>query len=115
MSDEPVRPIVMLMVDDVADAAYIQLTPGKVNSTRHVTADVLVDLGEHDVVIGVEVLRRTAEIPFDRLTSEFHVHSAVIDLLKTIQPSVAAFTVTQGHDGYADPKQTTGSGQLLTA
>lgn len=98
---------VRLNVDLVAEAAYVRLSDNKVSRTRDVTDAVLVDLDEFGVVVGVEVLALEAEIPFGRLVDEFHVHSAAVAALRTIQPTVGSFIMTQGNDGSTEmrPKQ----------
>lgn len=64
------------------------------------TSDVLIDLDEFHVVVGVEVLTLHADIPFDRIETDYHVHSNVVEALKRIRPSVGSFLSLQtGTDG----------------
>ena len=87
-------------VDAELDVAYIRLSRNKVVRTIDLTDDVMVDLDDLNVAVGVEVLTLDAHIPFSKLESDCHVHSDVIDLLRRIQPSVAAsLRLTQGTDG----------------
>ena len=91
-------------VDIEANAAYIAMSHETVVSTRKITEDVLVDLDIMNVVVGVEVLRIDAVIPFQRLVDEFHVHSTDIEMLRLLRPSVgAAVSLRQGADGVAAP------------
>jgi uncharacterized protein YuzE len=91
-------------VDIEANAAYITMSNASVVRTVEVTEDVLVDLDEMRVVVGVEVLRIDAEIPFQRLIDEFHVHSQDVELLRLLRPNVgAAYSLRQGTDGVASP------------
>jgi len=78
-------------IDSDADAAYIQLSAEPIVETREITDEVLVDLDRLGMVVGVEVLALDAEIPFTDLVSRFHVHARVVELLRTIRPSVAGF------------------------
>lgn len=93
----------VITVDTIANSAYIKLSEEGVRETSTVTDEVLVDLDQNGVVVGVEVLGLDARIPFTTLTEQYHVHSTVIALLQTIQPSVGGFVskVTQGADGSA--------------
>lgn len=77
-------------VDLDADAAYIRLSGGPIQRTQDVTDDVLVDLDEFAMVVGVELLSVNAVIPFQRLVDEFHVHSDVVEQLRRLRPSIAA-------------------------
>lgn len=78
-------------LDLSADAAYIGLSEEPVVRTVSLTDEVMVDLDEMGVVVGVEVLSLSAEIPFSRLECECHVHSDVIDVIRTIRPDVGTF------------------------
>lgn len=94
------QPKIVLEVDAVADSAYIRLSDSKVRKTVELTEDVLIDLDEFNVVVGVEVLTLHADIPFDRIEVEHHVHSTVVEALKRIRPSVGSFLNLQtGTDG----------------
>jgi len=93
-------------VDSDLDAAYIRLSDQQVARTIEMTDEVYVDLDEFNMVVGLEVLSLDAVIPFSRLKDERHVHSDVIELLRRIQPSVAAsMRLTQGTDGTARQSQ----------
>ncbi|HEY3548855.1 MAG TPA: DUF2283 domain-containing protein [Propionicimonas sp.] len=91
-------PRVVIELDGEVGTAYIRLSAEAVATTHEVSEDVLVDLDAMGVAVGVEVLRLTADLPFQRLTTEYHVHSAVIDLLRRIRPSVAAFVVSSASE-----------------
>ena len=87
-------------VDVALDVAYIRLSRKKVVRTKELTEDVMVDIDDMNVAVGVEVLTLDARIPFSKLEADCHVHSDVIELLRKIQPSVAAsLRLTQGTDG----------------
>jgi uncharacterized protein YuzE len=91
-------------VDVEADAAYITMSDSPVVNTVQVTDGVLVDLDALRVVVGIEVLRINADIPFQRLIDEYHVHSDDVELLRLLRPNVgAAFSLRQGSDGVASP------------
>ncbi len=82
------EPRVDVSVDFDANAAYLRLTDAQVSSTRELSEDVLVDLDAFGLVIGVELLRLDAAIPFQRLIDDFHVHSDNVEKLRAIGPSL---------------------------
>lgn len=100
---------IQLQIDPVAAAAYIVLSDADCTRTEQVNDEVLVDLDEFDVVVGIEVLRLSAQIPFQQLVDQFHVHQDVIELLRRIQPNVSSFVMlTQGSEGAATAVQPRG-------
>jgi len=91
---------IAIEVDTVANAAYIRLADNEVVRTVQVDDEVLVDLDAMNVAVGIEVLDEGAPLPFDRLTSDFHVRTEVVGLLKLIRPDVSSFLhLSQGNDG----------------
>jgi uncharacterized protein YuzE len=87
-------------IDLDAYAAYISLTDNAVTRSVEVTPDVIVDLDDMAVVVGIEVLALDADIPHAELVTKFHVHSEVIDALDLIRPSVGTyFRLALGSDG----------------
>ncbi|ROP61326.1 uncharacterized protein DUF2283 [Curtobacterium sp. PhB115] len=89
-----------ITVDAQSDVAYITMSDSDVEDTRELTADVLVDVDALGMVVGIEVLRLDAEIPFQRLVDELHVHSADVETLRALRPSVASsLRLTQGTEG----------------
>ncbi|MDQ0094622.1 DUF2283 domain-containing protein [Paeniglutamicibacter psychrophenolicus] len=94
------KPMFLLEVDTDADAAYIRLSSAPVSKTVEATSDVLIDLDEFNVVVGVEVLTLSAAIPFTQLHEDFHVRPEVVANLQRIRPTVSSFTsLTTGVDG----------------
>lgn len=89
-----------LTVDLDLDAytGYIGLSDNDVVRTRQLNDEVLVDLDEFGMVVGIEFLRLDAEIPFSRLTDEFHVHSDVVERIRALRPSLAV-RFSFGSDG----------------
>jgi len=69
-------------IDYEADAAYLTLTSKAVARTCKLTDDVLVDLDEFDMVVGVELLSLAALLPVDQLITEFHVPSERLELFR---------------------------------
>ena len=91
---------VALELDVAAGAGYIRLSEAAVRRTVQVDEDVLLDLDEMNVAVGVEVLRLSAQIPFSRLVDDFHVRTEVVALLRKIQPSISGYlALTQGSEG----------------
>ena len=75
-------------VDTTADAAYISMSDEPVAETVQVSDDVLVDFDNVRVVVGIELLRIDAEIPFQKLIDECHVHSGDVERLRRLRPSI---------------------------
>lgn len=55
------------------------------------TPEVNVDTDKLGVVVGIEVLTLTAEIPYDALIANHHVRSEVVDALRRIRPRLSTF------------------------
>jgi len=77
-----------LSVNTDTDVAYIRMTENEIVETIEATDDVLVDIDEMDVVVGIEMLRLDAQIPFTDLVTKFHVHSEDVDYLRGLLPSI---------------------------
>lgn len=76
-------------VDYDANAAYVMMSDEPIVSTAQASDDVLVDLDELRMVVGIEFLRIDAVIPFQRLIDDFHVHSDDVERLRALRPSIA--------------------------
>jgi len=84
------RPV-ELHIDQNVGAAYIQINDNPVARTVEVSEDVLVDLDAMDMVVGVEILSLTAEIPIGQLVRDHHIQSDAVSQLQKVRPSVASF------------------------
>lgn len=82
-------------IDHDADAAYIRLSDESVARSVDVGDDVVVDLDEMNVVVGIEMLDLDADIPYSTLVTDYHVHSDVTDLLRRLRPSISGFLSLQ--------------------
>lgn len=103
-----------LEIDHDANAAYIQLTDAPVSKTVEVSRQVLVDLDEMNVAVGVEILSLHAEVPFGALRDQFHIHSDVIAQLQMVQPTVSSFaTFSTGSDGVSSSQNASTVKQTL--
>jgi len=98
-------PQVSIEIDPMADAAYIRLSQKSVSRTVEVTPEVLLDLDEMDIAVGLEVLRLDAEIPYTELITKYHIHSEVIEKVRRIRPSVASFVFSSGPAGVSNPSR----------
>jgi uncharacterized protein YuzE len=85
-------------VDEEANAAYISMSEMAVYTSRQLSDDVIVDVDEFGMAVGVELLTLDAQIPLQTLTDQFHVRSADIELLRLLSPSITS-TLRQGSDG----------------
>lgn len=98
-----------IRVDTTVNAAYIRLSENAVVRTVDVNDQIMVDVDEYGVAVGIEVLDEGEPLPFQQLVDDFHVHSDVVELLRLIRPNVASFLrFTQGSDGVssAEPART---------
>ena len=93
------RKTVILKVDNDAGAAYISLSDEPVHETLQFNEDVLIDLDQHRVAVGIEVLDLDAEIPYRELEHDYHVHSKVINELKAIRPTINGFVLSTAPSG----------------
>ena len=84
-------PTVVLEVDRAAQAAYVRFSESEVARTVAFNHEINIDLDAYGVVVGIEVLDLSAEIPFTALTTDFHVESQKIELLRVLRPSVTEF------------------------
>jgi len=91
-------PQIEVTVDANVDAGYVRLSRNPVHTTQRLTDEVLVDLDELGMVVGIEALSLTAEIPIAELISTYHVRSEVADLLVSLQPKSAKFSVTSSSE-----------------
>ncbi len=53
------RKSVKFEYDRESDAAYLRIRPGRVVESEEVEPGLIVDLGPHDEIVGVEILRFT--------------------------------------------------------
>lgn len=102
-------------IDLDAGAAYVTMTDRAVASTELLGRGVNVDLDEFGMVVGVELLTLDAEVPFERLVNEFHVHSADVDLLKSLRPSIAESVLHLTAEGTTAPNATRLTPRLVDA
>ena len=97
---------IAIEVDTTLNSAYIQLSDKPVARTVEHSEEILVDLDEHGVAVGIEVMNEGTPLPFQDLISKFHVHSDVVDLLRLIRPDVSAFLrFSQASEGSAVHQQ----------
>jgi uncharacterized protein YuzE len=80
---------IQLEVDLTANAGYIRLSEEEVHRTVQVTEDVLIDIDKMGIVVGIEALKLSAEIPFGRLVEDYHLHTDVVEEVRRIQPSIS--------------------------
>lgn len=82
--------------DSLANAAYIKLSENPVARTRELSEDVMVDLDEYDIVVGVELLN-PASAPcaadIDRLC---HVNACHLTSLGNALDTLRGIRVTEG-------------------
>ena len=62
-----------ITVDPAVGACYISLSDRPVASTEEFSDDILVDLDESGVAVGIEVLDLGAELPLTDLRQQLHI------------------------------------------
>lgn len=77
-----------VVVDSAVDACYIRLSDMPVRHTVELSEDILVDLDEFDIVVGVEVLDMSAPLPLSELCKKMHVREGDQRYLAKLQPSL---------------------------
>lgn len=91
---------ISIEVDTVVNAAYIRLSDNEVVRTVEFNEEILIDLDDMNVVVGIEVLDEGAALPFEELHTRYHVHNDVLELLQLIRPDVSSFLeLSQGSEG----------------
>lgn len=93
---------IAITVDTALGTAYIRLASDSVARTIEFSDQILVDVNEFNVAVGIELLDDGVALPFDALVSDFHVHSSVVDLLRLVRPDVSSYLrISAGNDGVA--------------
>lgn len=75
-------------VDPTVGACYIQLADMPVARTEEVTPDVLVDLDQFGVAVGIEVLDLRAHVPVTDLCRQLHVRTEDEPFLAKLLPTL---------------------------
>ena len=99
-----------LTIDKAANSAYIRLLSSPVKTSKDISDDIIIDLDNMNVVVGIEILDLEAEIPFSDLITEFHVHSETVELLRRLRPSISGFMSGFSNDGTSSDGARVGSG-----
>lgn len=75
---------VEVTLDPSADVAYIRLLSRAVVETVELTDSVLLDLDEHRMVVGIEMLSTSAVLPYEELETKYHVPSSASDVVRAL-------------------------------
>lgn len=81
-------------VDYNAGAAYIELSDNEIARTVEVNRDIMVDVDEMGVAVGIEVLDLAARVPVTDLCRQFHIHSDVELAVRSVLPSLSGLVAT---------------------
>ena len=101
-----------LTIDQSANSAYIRLLNKPIKASKVVNDDIIIDLDDMNLVIGIEILDLEAEIPFAELVKDFHVHSSTVELLRKLRPSISGFMSGFSSEGRAIQGARVGVGSL---
>ncbi len=110
------EPVISVDIDQDAGAAYVQLSVGQVARTVEFSEDLNIDLDQHGVVVGIELLDLGRAIPLDDIAERYHIHTEALGtLLASLvrsrpQTTVAGSTVaTQLPFGAVQPSRVAAS------
>lgn len=78
-----------ITVDPAVGTCYISLSTTPIVQTDEFSDDVLVDLDEYGVAVGIEILRMTAVFPLTDLRSKLHIHSRDESFLASLLPTLS--------------------------
>lgn len=68
-------------LDELSAMAYVTFSDGPVAKTIAINDDLNIDLDEHGNVLGIEYLNLHAELPEDRLITEFKMDAELVHKL----------------------------------
>ena len=85
-----------ITVDPAVGTCHISLSDRPVASTEEFSDDVLVDLDEFGVVIGIEVLDLDAELPLTDLCRRLHIHKDDEPHLARLLPTLRGYRRERG-------------------
>lgn len=98
------KPSVEIDIDLIAEAVYFRLSENAVQESIEAQPDIIVDLDQHGVVVGVEMLRLGAVVPWDAVAQRFHIRSEVRAILDAVEATyVHGISLTQGFDSVTVP------------
>lgn len=94
------EPVVVVEIDQDANAAYVQFSKRHVVRTVEFRDDVNIDLDEHGMVVGIELLDLDSTVPLDDIAEHHHIHTeALRTLLESLvwgRPQVTVAGSTAG-------------------
>jgi uncharacterized protein YuzE len=68
--------------------AYFKFSDSKVHRTVELNDDLNIDLDSEGKPVGIEFLRSSPTVPFDRLRDEFAFKLAELDLIRRVLPTI---------------------------
>jgi uncharacterized protein YuzE len=81
------EPTITVDIDTEIGAAYVKLGDAKIVRTVEHTDDIMVDLDELGMVVGIEILDLSVPVPLDELVAQHHIKSTTLArLLAGIRP-----------------------------
>ncbi|GGU29020.1 DUF2283 domain-containing protein [Lentzea flava] len=89
-------PELSLEIDQQAGAAYLQFSSEQVARSVEFSDVIIVDLDEHNVVVGIELLDLAQSVPLDSLVERFHIRTEALALLMQSLRSSTSTTAIGG-------------------
>ncbi|WP_165704289.1 DUF2283 domain-containing protein [Mycobacteroides abscessus] len=71
-----------MSIDNDADAAYLKVSDDPIARTEEYSPDVLVDLDQYGLVVGIEFLTLDMELNLDEFSKKHHIKSDVASLIR---------------------------------
>jgi uncharacterized protein YuzE len=94
--------LLTLELDQEAGSAYLRLSDRTVAHTEEFNDWILIDLDEFNMVVGVEFLSMTDDLPLEDLVNRYHIKREGADLLLAIEASVARRTKLDAAGQYVE-------------
>lgn len=92
--------MIRLEIDLESDLAYVRFTDEPVARTVEVEEAIQIDVDRFNVAVGIEFLDLSADIPFQRLITEFHVRPEHVKLLRMLRPNMTtSLQLRRGPEG----------------
>lgn len=90
-------------VDHTADAAYVSILDTAIDRTEQFSENILVDLDNMNMVVGIEFLRLDATVDLDVLAKQYHLSSDVESTIRSGMSSRSSFSADASSAYWAAP------------
>lgn len=103
-----------LEIDQEAEAAYLRFSRHKVARTEEVTDSIAVDLDEHGMAVGIEILDLNESVNLDELAPKYHIRSeTLVTLVFALRSSMTSASASTA--GSASAQRAIGPGAAISS